>query len=219
MPLQVGVIVEGQGEYEAIRKLLERIWHELLNGDYIEVLRPFRRPQGTLLKEAGLKTAVNAVKIKLGPESAEGPRKLVLILIDAETACPKELAPRLLKWAQEARADADIACILPSPMFETWFAAAASSLAGVNGLPADLTTPEDPEEKGLGKGWIKKLLLRKYSETVDQPRFAARIDLAACRRNSPSFDKLCRELARRLPPGAAGGATSEQAEKGGAPPS
>jgi hypothetical protein len=200
MPLQVGVIVEGQGEYAAVRKVLERVWYELLNGDYIDVLRPFRQPQATLLKEAGLKAAVDAVKIKLGPESADGPRKLVLILIDAEEQCPRDLAPQLLQWAREARSDADIACVLPCPMFETWFVAAVSSLAGVNDFPADLATPADPEGNSLGKGWVKKHLPRKYSETVDQPRLAAAMDLTVCRQNAPSFDKLCRELQSRLPP-------------------
>jgi len=89
-------------------------------------------------------------------------------------------------------------------MFEVWFAAAASSLAGVNGLPAELETPNDPEGNGVGKGWLKKLLFRKYSETIDQPRFAAKIDLNLCRQNSPSFDKLCRELKQRLTAAAGG---------------
>ena len=44
-------------------------------------------------------------------------------------------------------------------------------------------------------------LSRKYSETVDQARFASKIDLAICRENSASFDKLCRELTRRWTPG------------------
>ena len=197
MPLHVGLIVEGQGEYEAIRTLLHRVWYELLGGDFINVLRPFRKPQGTLLKEDGLKKVVDAVKIKLGPETPGGPRKLVLILIDAEKECPKDLAPRLAGWARQARPDADIACVLPNPMFETWFAAAAVSLAGVNGLPASLTEPHEPEGNRLGKPWLKKHLPRKYSETVDQPRFAAAMDLARCRERSPSFDKLCRELERR----------------------
>jgi hypothetical protein len=204
MPLQVGVIVEGKGESDgAIRQVLERACYELLKGESIRILQPpYRQPQGTLLKEEGLKRAVDVVKINLGPEKPEGPHKLVLILIDAERGgCPKDLAPRLLRWAKEARSDADIACVLLNPMFETWFVAAASSLAGFNDLPADLTTPDDPEGNRYGKGWIKKHLSgkRKYSETIDQPRFAAKMDLALCRQNSPSFDKLCRELARRLP--------------------
>jgi hypothetical protein len=198
MPLRVGLIVEGQGEYAAVRTLLERIWYELLGGDFIEVIRPFRQPQGRLLQEEWLKKTVDAVKIKLGANLPEGMRSLVLILIDAETSCPKVLAPRLLGWAREARSDADIACVIPNPMFETWFAAAAASLAGVNGLPGELPVPTDPEGNRLGKPWIRSYLPRKYSETVDQPRFAAKIDLAACRENSASFDKLCRELTGRL---------------------
>ncbi len=47
MPLRVAVIVEGHGEDGAIRPLLERIWYELLGGDGLDVLRPFRRPQGS----------------------------------------------------------------------------------------------------------------------------------------------------------------------------
>jgi hypothetical protein len=200
MPLRVGLVVEGQGEYESIRTLLSRIWYELLGGDFIEVLRPFRQPQGTLLKKVGLKKAVEAVKIKLGPETPGGERKLVLILIDAEAACPMKLAPKLVGWAGEARSDADIACVMPNPMFETWFAAAAASLAGVNGLPADLADPDDPEGNRLGKNWLRKQLSRKYRETIDQPRFTARMELTRCRQRSASFDKLCRELEVRLTP-------------------
>jgi hypothetical protein len=199
MPLRVQVIVEGHGEDRAVRLLLERLWYELLGGDQIDVVRPLRQPQGTLLQEAGLKAAVDAAQIKLESRPSDGLHKLVLILIDSEGKCPAELAPQLLRWANEARADADIACVLPNPMYETWFAAAASSLAGVNGLPADLTPPEDPEGHKLGKSWVKKQLRRKYSEPVDQPRFTAIMDLALCCKNSPSFEKLYRELKRRLP--------------------
>jgi hypothetical protein len=142
---------------------------------------------------------VDGAQIRLGPETPDGPRKLVLVLIDAEDRCPRDLAPQLMRWAREARSDADVACVLPCPMFETWLVAAAASLAGgKNGLPADVVTPENPEANRLGKRWIKKQLPR-YKETVDQPRFVARMDLALCRRNSPSFDKLCRELTLRLP--------------------
>jgi Domain of unknown function (DUF4276) len=199
MPLRIAVIVEGHGEDGAIRPLLERIWYEFLKGDQLDVLRPFRRPQGMLLQEAGLKTTVDAAMIELTRQPPDGFQRLVLILIDSEGKCPENLAPQLLTWGREARTDADIACVMPHPMFETWFVAAASSLAGERGFPADLIAPDDPEGNKLGKGWIKKKLPRKYSETADQPRFAAKIDLTLCRQNSPSFDKLCRELENRLP--------------------
>jgi hypothetical protein len=47
MPLRVVIIVEGHGEDGAVRTLLERIWYELLGGDYIEVI-PWRGKQGQL---------------------------------------------------------------------------------------------------------------------------------------------------------------------------
>jgi len=202
MPLRVTVIVEGHGEDNAIRGLLQRLWYGYLPGDGLDVPRPFRKPQGTLLQEAGLKAAADAAKIALDLRPPDDCRKLVLILIDSEGQAPCHLAPQLLRWAQAARSDADIACVLPHPMFETWFAACAASLAGYNDLPADLATPADPERSGLGKGWLKRQLPRKYLERIDQPRFVSRMDFTLCRQNSPSFDKLCRELQKRLPPAA-----------------
>ena len=199
MPLRIAVIVEGHGEDSAIRGLLNRLWYEHLNGDGLEVLRPLRMSQGKLIQEDGLKKAVDAAKIDLDRRPPDEFRKLVLILIDSEGKPPCQLAPQFLHWANQARMDADIACVLPHIMFETWFVAAASSLAGQNDLPGDLTTPDNPEENRLGKGWLKKQLPRKYIETVDQARFIGRMNLAECRANSPSFDKLCRELQKRMP--------------------
>ena len=97
-----------------------------------------------------------------------------------------------------------VACAMPHPMFETWFAAAASSLAGVNDLPADLTTPANPEDNGLGKGWLKKQLSRKYIEPVDQLRFTAGMDLALCRQQ---LALVRQALPRTRPTPAAGPST------------
>ena len=75
--------------------------------------------------------------------------------------------------------------------------AAAESLGDVITLRDDERVPESPEEQRCGKHWIQQRMTGvKYSETVDQPRFTARMDLNQCRARSPSFDKLCRELAR-----------------------
>jgi hypothetical protein len=199
MPLRIQVIVEGQGDENAIIRLLTKIWTEL-GGDYLEPLRPFRQPQGTLRKEEGLHRAVNAAWIQLGYRATPDTRQVLLLLMDSEGDCPADLAPQLLGWAQQARADADIICVLAHLMFETWFAACASSLAGYNDLPTDLATPANPEEQSLGKGWLKKHLARKYQEPIDQPKFVSKMDIPMCRAHSPSFDKLCRELALRLPP-------------------
>lgn len=64
--------------------------------------------------------------------------------------CPGTVAPELLAWAWAFRSDTEVACVLPHPMFETWFAV-AESLRGVNGLPSDLAKPPDPEGAQVGK--------------------------------------------------------------------
>jgi hypothetical protein len=206
MPLRVVVIVEGHGEEDgAIRTLLERIWYELLGGDYIEVI-PWRGKQGQLLlpEGKGLRPVVEQAAITLHATVRTDFRRLVLIMIDTDghdENCPRTKAPELVRWAREERSDevTEIGCVLPNVMFETWFAAAAESLRGKNGLPADLPKPENPERDGLGKGWVKKHLPRKYKETVDQPRFVGHMSLTECRDSSRSFRKLVKELQQRLP--------------------
>jgi len=38
----------------------------------------------------------------------------------------------------------------------------------------------------------------RYAETIDQVRLTTAMDLNLCRSRSKSFDKLCRELEKRL---------------------
>lgn len=203
MALRVGVIVEGQGDESAVPSLLERVWYGFLGSqEAIQVHSPPNRlSQGKLNTRDGLQGKVHEEAKWLLRRNDHFDR-LILILIDAERhGRPCEQAPRLLGWACEARSDIPIACVMPNPMFETWFAAAAASLAGFNGLPANLAIPPDPEGARLGKGWVKTHLRPKaYKETVDQKKFVAQMDLAQCHANSRSFRKLCSELQRRLPP-------------------
>jgi hypothetical protein len=80
-------------------------------------------------------------------------------------------------------------------MYETWFVAAAESLAAHLQLAAGEAIPADADASGAGKGWIKQHIRGgKYSEAADQASLTATMDLALCRQRSKSFDKLCREL-------------------------
>jgi len=148
---------------------------------------------------------VEAAAIKLHATERTDCRRLLLIMIDTEGRpenCPRTKALELVAWARKERSDTatEIACVLPNVMFETWFAAAAVSLRGKNGLPNDLPKPADPEGEGVGKGWVKKHLPRKHKETVDQPRFVGHVSLTECRDSSRSFRKLVKELEQRLHP-------------------
>lgn len=189
MTCRIAPIVEGHGEVEAVRLLLDRVWIEVLGGTGLQVLKPIRQPRLRLPAADHLLKAVELALLKL-----EGKGGLVLLLLDNDPATepPCALAPTFLNTVRERRSDADFACVLANPEYETWFVAAAESLADrESDLPP---VPEDPEGRGMKKAWVKKHLRSNYSETVDQPALTARMDLSLCRRRSPSFDKLCREL-------------------------
>ena len=201
--LRVAVIVEGDGEVQAIRTLLWRIWTELLDGEYLEIpsppgrvsrskLIPYNRP----INKSELQRAISlaAAKLRVGnpDESA-----MILVLLDSDLAPPCQLTPELLRVACENQKNIDIARVLAHKEYETWFVAAAESLRKY--LDFD-TLPTNPEKSKSGKKWIEDHFRgSKYSETVDQPSMSATMDLGVCRQNSTSFDKLCRELEKRLP--------------------
>ncbi len=128
--LRVAPIVEGHGEVAAVRILVQRIWTELYGGDYAEVIQPIRRPKSKLVKENELERAVRLATLKLGLPAKSDLPSLILILLDANGDCPAELGPDLLDRAREASGHMDTACVIAKVEYETWFVAAAESLAG-----------------------------------------------------------------------------------------
>lgn len=198
--LRVLPIVEGHGEDGSIRILLQRIWRELLGGESLEVLKPIRGKRHQLIKAAELGRALNLAVPKLRAASSQSPA-MVLVLLDADSDLPCVLGPNLLSLARQVRGDADVSCVIANLEYETWFVAAAESLSEFLDLSGRPSIPGDPEKARQGKGWIQKNFRGpKYSETIDQPAMTQAMDLALCRRNSRSFDKLCRELEQRLHP-------------------
>jgi uncharacterized protein DUF4276 len=192
--------VEGHGENQAIRILLQRIWTELLEGEYIDVLQPIRRSKLKLIQDRELARAVDLAVLKLQAVPSNDPG-MILILLDADEDPPCELGPSLLAMARTHRSDADISCVIVKTEYETWFIAAAQSLSEYLDLSSGIV-PEDPESAGLGKAWVQRRFKkdRSYIETADQPAMTRAMDLARCRLRSPSFDKLCRDLQARLRP-------------------
>jgi hypothetical protein len=201
----VATIVEGHGEVNALPVLLERVWREIIKGEYIEVLRPpIRQPRNRLAlnKDDALKNAVELAAKKLHhSRTALSDPELILILIDADSDPACLLAPKMLQAAQGARKDKNIACVLAVIEYETWFVASAASLGEFLNLDKDLELPKDPELQKLGKGWIqKRFKAGRYSESIDQTKLTAKMDLKMCREKSLSFDKLCRDLEKMASP-------------------
>jgi hypothetical protein len=196
--LRVLPIVEGHGEDNSVRILLQRIWGELLGGEYVEVLKPIRGKRHQLVRATDLGKALNLAVLKLREPDRQDP-SMILVLLDADADLPCILGPNLLALAREIRADADVSCVIANIEYETWFVAAAESLGEFLDLPEGSGIPEDPERVRHGKGWIqRKFRGPRYSETIDQPAMTQAMDLTLCRQRSPSFDKLCRELEARF---------------------
>ena len=205
MMLFVVPIVEGATEVVCIKRLLSRIWTELLGVDRTHPLAglPAIEVNRSSLVKADhpeMEEAIDRAIVDLQKKTRYLPsaQTLILILADADEDCPARLGPELLERARAIRPDADIACVVPKRELENWFKAAAASLAGVQGLPADLKAVPDPEV-GSGDTWLTQQMRRtsrflRYTKPADALEFVERMDLQEARVNSPSFDKLCREL-------------------------
>lgn len=189
--MNLGLIVEGFGEVEAAPVLVRRVAAMVGPAIPLKVLHPHRLSRSKLVKTGEIERAVDFMGRKVGPGGS------VLVMIDADDDCPAVLGPQLLKRAKTARPDRTIAVVLAKREFEAWFLAGAASLRGARTLPDDLVAPYEPEEVGGAKEWLSERMTSGYSETLDQPAFAAAVDLADARR-SDSFDKLVRDVSALL---------------------
>ncbi len=209
MTLCIVPIVEGQTEQGCVERMLHRVWHELLcRGERLQVVEPFRGRRGELVHPNGVvltDTVGKAfVKLKAKAKKDAQAQLLILILLDAEGDCPATLAPRLLDVARRALpTKTPVCCVLANRMLENWIVAGASTLAGINDLPNVLPARDQFEDRS-GAAWLAAQLrsrnkTRKYKKTVDAERFIRAMNLQECRENSPSFDKLCRDLEAQLP--------------------
>lgn len=204
-------IIEGHGEVEAVGVLLRRIGAEMA-GAQIQVTKPFRLPKGKLLPGRTGNRRVETHELRRALDTAStllkyadsGALRFAILLCDADEDLACVLAPLILAEARVVRADLDLACVIACREYETWFIAAAESLAKYLSLrPGDETTMADPEGRASGKGargekWVAdRFRGPSYQKTVDQAKLTGAMDLALCRARSPSFDKLCREILRR----------------------
>lgn len=193
--LCVAPIVEGHGDDAAVRILLDRIWREIVGGEYIEVLKPIRRKRQKLAQqshELSRSIELAVLKLKNGPGLDPS---AVLLLIDADDDCPAQIAPQLIQWAQTYQGHVDFMCVIANREFESWFVASAESLIEYLEFDAG-ELPADAE--ATNKSWVASHFKgTRYSETVDQPAMTAAMNLELCRQRAPSFDKLCRELEKR----------------------
>jgi hypothetical protein len=189
--VRIACIVEGYGDVKAVPILVRRIVREIDPTLTLKIPDPaIRVSRSSIVKPGELERFVQLAALKL--ELPGG----ILVLMDADQDCPAQLGPDLLARARAVRRDVPISVVLAKPEFETWFLAAATSLRDHQGLSQTMLPPDDPEEISGAKEWLRKQMPdnRKYSETIDQIELTRYFDLNAARQ-TPSFDKLCRDIA------------------------
>ncbi len=188
-------IVEGHGEVTAVPILIRRIVAQYAPDVYVPVGQPIREKRTRLIQQGGVERTVELAARQTTP--ADG----ILILLDADDDCPRELAEQLLSRAQAARPDRAIRVVAANREYEAWFLAAARSLRGDRGLAADLEPPADPESIRGAKEWLESRATQEFSykATIDQPALTARFDLeqAHAARSFRKFVKDVLALARR----------------------
>ena len=182
-------IVEGYGEVAAVPVLLRRVLHEKLQRYDVGIEPPIRVPKNKLLKPDELERTVNLAARRTS--ATDG----IIVLVDADDDCPAELAPAMTIRAAQSRPDRRISVVIAKSEFESWFVAAADSLAGYRGLFDGLAAPANAERIRDAKGWLSSNMPTgsTYRETIDQAAFASRINLDKARQ-CPSFDKFMREV-------------------------
>ena len=189
-------IVEGSGEVQAVPILIRRIAEVATPGLFPDVPKPIRVRRDRILKPGEIERYVELAANQAGPDGR------ILILLDADDDCPRELASGLLRRAAAVRSDRRVQVVLAKMEYEAWFLAAADSLAGSRGFGEDITAPGNPESIRNAKGWLTERMPpgRSYKELRDQPALTARFDLGQARRSAPSFDKLWRDVSSLLAP-------------------
>ena len=138
---KIATIVEGHGEVDAVPILLRRIAASL--GSVVHTPRPIRVSRDKVVKPGELERAVELA----ARQAATG--GCILILLDAEKDCPKDLAPKLLRRAMGARSDREIRVVLAKTEYEAWFLAAASSIAGRRRIRPSATPPDIQSRSGV----------------------------------------------------------------------
>jgi hypothetical protein len=182
-------IVEGHGESTAVPILIRRIVAHYAPNMFAHVGQVIRVKRTELIQAGGLERFVELAARQT--TRSDG----ILILLDADDDCPREVAEELAARAKKTRPDRNISVVAANREYEAWFLAAARSLRGKRGLADDLEPPPNPEAIRDAKGWLAKRTAQgfSYKPTIDQPALTQLFDLEQAYA-ARSFRKIVKEV-------------------------
>lgn len=187
--IRIASIVEGDGEVDALPVLLRRFSEWKPPHDAVATLTPIRvRRDRFLNKEEEFRKQLLLAAAKCGDDG------WILVVLDADDDCPAELGQRVYEKAQRYVSHRKLSVVVANREFEAWFIAAAQSINGQRGFSVSDDEDLAAEVPRNAKKWMQQHMAGgTYREVLDQPAFAARLDLQQAFDNSRSFRKLCKE--------------------------
>lgn len=198
--MRIACIVEGYGEVKAVPTLLKRLhkW-KTPNSAYPIIEEPIRIKRDRFInKREEFDKYLKLAALKCGGDG------WILIMLDADDDCPKELGIKILNNVVECIPHCSASVVLANREYEAWFIASAKSLNGQHGFMLnsdEIENIEVIEAEGPrdAKGWVKRHMeTNSYSETIDQLEFTKIMDLQEAFDKSRSFRKLCSEWEKQM---------------------
>lgn len=190
--MRLGTIVEGHGDSLALPTLVTRVANERFQrADVVMPKTPMRVTRSRF--SANFDDYSKALRL-LAPQ-CDG----ILVVLDSDDDDPVTLRTDLESRAQQVVGHVPVRVAPAVREYEAWLLASIPEMAGQLTLPADATYSGSVEVVRGAKGAFKKLTAnRVYSETVDQKKFTAILDIAAAESRSPSFAQFVQLLGELL---------------------
>lgn len=192
----LALVGEGKGEVDALPTLAKRILHSESIHDWNVRQQIIRIQRGLLVDESvasprrpprtdGFKKAIALARAG----GAEG----LIILVDADDDCPVAFGPPA---AEHFKSQIRGSAVMVVREFETWLI--------LSHTPQELANAgiKNPENKRDAKKLLTKLV-PGYLPTTHQLELTKRINVAALRKVSKSFDKFARDVVAATGPRAA----------------
>jgi len=193
------LIVEGDGEVEAARNLVIRLWADL--GLPHTVWAAPKRGKA-LNTRAGVLQACELLR-------SERDCSLALLLRDQDDGCPAVAGPETSGWVASASLAFPVGVVLAHREFEAWFLPCVHLMAGRDIRPgvrlvAGTTFEQDPEGICNVKGWLSQHFPpgKAYKPTLDQLKLTQMLDFSTLRASrAHSFHTLENALRFLASPG------------------
>lgn len=190
--LTIVPVVEGDGDAVALPELLIRILREKYGLYDVSVAQGKTR----VVKANGRHNLENKLEKFLRHAQNKPSCGAILIVVDADSDCPLELADQLSQRCARIGTTCPVQIVCANRSYESWFLASLSTIKGRHDISKTAALMGDPEAVPNPKQWLSSQMPsgQAYKETTHQAPLSRVIDLDLAHRSSRSFRRLCHAL-------------------------